>query len=1270
MAVTANDIAGLKNKKYYETSNEKIVLVKDYEKILHSPDYTILGFLNGYMYSSTGTYLVKSTDQGESIAELKIELDHAAFAETFSYFYAWKDKTVYKISVNLEILWSQSFEDYIKSITVDCKGAFYIVYKSSRDVRKFLPDGSELAYIDGSDDPSKDVRLYNCFVSKGAGWFYILGSEYWDYDNKVQTFIDKYNARTWDKEERIIVAKGTNVDIEDDEYKFDSFYIDGDYIYLYGNEYVSRINIKGVEHWKYLMGYNAATGTFDQIGHIEFSDNKFTEYLYFCEDLYSTKGHSFGKLSINGNLLWKITMTDSIDDVDFKFCVYQDKIYTTNRAMVQTKKGYILALDDNRVLFRTRDNHLVEILEYNADELYSPDNFYGMYLLADTVKDGIPKIVYHPLLHDDGDMINEDREVLLLPEENFGYTDPENYTYKRLLCSNYSLDANEFSLIYAKNYKPVLTKLRNVIKTKQAYLPDRIHEFILSMPGNRIDTMQDEDLIRSRFNYSYDRYLLADRNMFFTDIITKDLELTIITKKDGHDIVRKSREVYTYVLNRFDDMSLIEEWLKENGVLDTVLPEYVDELRHHTMSAIQDIQIAGTPTLHEVGAYKQHEYTFDGVEYINNTWGTQIFSCTNLPFDKRRCFKKAYIDSIAHLVERQEMRPILLFLNGRAIKWSDCTIVRDWSYTYVVINNTDPYENDLTCVVFPCDIRYGEDNDCLPEEVCDTHFYFTKDGLLTNNRSEVAFRMEVIDANVVGETLDYSKGYIEVENEYNQKASERNIFVFEDNKLFPDSRFYIHDNGKDIFTYDRDTAKNNVYKTFYWVKANAYFGILNKLDNGSLVKDTVISGTKGNSTKSIDNFRPPFDFKLYRSKTWAENVAQAVEYIMSYDMSLLIKYYKQMSGIQSYVFKGDYLRDRVPKDGGWLIMPRSRKSNYDDYIIVFRNNHLYEYYKEIDYDAHNFKIPIFNHINKNDVIEIVHFKEVDNSYYSLTVNDKEIDYLPEGLRYDNFLLFGNSPKDKQYYDDFSVENSTQYDIDFVYKNDFKNNKYVGTEFKLADEYYVGKKINICSKRQFRYMYYNIFYDRDTINLSPDFRFCHDKSKFMIFKNYKILTRDEWDLHVMTSESPQKYITLSFEDQLVEGDQLDIFYLPMSFDEIDITGDLDHDQYIKNGDICISNEHLGYSFDKDLFMISKNGYKINYQNIQNIDNHRCRVIDALTGDEADPPYPRSIDTWMLYRFMQPDKLLSKLFSYSDQWSDAVDAMSPEEYAKLLTIHTNI
>ena len=1267
MSISLNDINSLKDKKIYQTSNEKIVLTKDYEKIIHSPEYTILGFLNDYMYSSTGTYLVKSTLDGEMIAEIKIELEHATFTQGNTFFYAWINNILYKITQNMEISWSKEFEDDIQSAVMDVKGDVYVVFKSLRDIWKFSDDGENIGYIDGSDDPTKNVRLFNIYVSSGAGWVYIVGTEYWDYDQKASSFIDKYNARTWERLDRIIISSNQYVSEEDPLYKYDNIFVCGDYIYIYAKQYISKINLKAVEFWRYSVGYNTATATQDYIGHIEFSDNPMSEYLYFSEDLVSSNGHSFGKLTINGNLMWKITLTDSADEIDFKIAIYKNKLYATNRALVQTKKGYILSLNDEQVLFKTRNGHLVEIVDVNSDELYSPDNFYGLYLLADTIKEGIPKIVYHPLRHDTGDMINENGDVLLLPEENFGYTDLDNYDYKYLVCSNYSVDANDFSILFAKNYRPLMTKLKNVIKTKEPYLPDRIHEFILSMPGNRIDTMQDYDLIRNRFTYSYDRYLLADRNMFNTNIITKDLGLIIITKDKGYQIVMKRRDIYTYLLSRYDDINIIEQWLIENGVVYTSLPGHIQDLIHHTYDAIQDIQMAGTPVLYDIQPYKQHEYMFDGSEFYNNTWGTQIFSCTNLPYDKRRCVKEAYIDSMANMIENQEMRPFLLFLNGKAIPWSDVTIVRDWSYSYLIIENTDPYENDLTCVVFPCDIRYGEDNNCLPEDVCDTYFYFDSEGKLTSNRNNVSIRVEVIDKNIVGGTFDYSNKYIEVENNYMQKASERNIFVFENNTFFPDSRFYIQDHDKDIFTYLRDTD-GVIFKTFYWIKANDYYGIMYKIPNGEYVKTERIKQAKNNTNSVTDSFTPPFNYHLWRNKTWEQNVAQAVAYIMQYDMSLLVQYYKEQSHIQSYTFTGRYLIDRVPKDGGWLIMPRSRKNSYDDYIMVFRNHHLYEYYKEIQYDTHNFKIPIFNHVGRDDIIEIVHFKEVDNNYYHLTItSDKRSDYIPEGLRYDNFLLYANSPSGKQFYDKFSVERGVQYDVEFAYKNNFNeiSGKYISTDFKLSDEYYLDKPINIASKRQFRHMYYNIFYERNEVNLDPSFRFCHDKSKYMIFKNWKLLLQSDWDLIIPTNETPAMYTSLYFNDTLYEGDEIEIFYLPMSYDEIDITDQINWSMYNSVGDINIDMSSLGYQFDKDLFWLSFDGNKVNYSRIENINNHRCR----LTADPTinDPSRGLTKSKVYLYRFLQPDQLLGKLYSYSDKWSDATDSLTAKEYETLLTKH---
>ena len=107
------------------------------------------------------------------------------------------------------------------------------------------------------------------------------------------------------------------------------------------------------------------------------------------------------------------------------------------------------------------------------------------------------------------------------------------------------------------------------------------------------------------------------------------------------------------------------------------------------------------------------------------------------------------------------------------------------------------------------------------------------------------------------------------------------------------------------------------------------------------------------------------------------------------------------------------------------------------------------------------------------------------------------------------------------------------------------------------------------------------------------------------------------------------------------------------------------------------DSLGYQFDKDLFWLAYDGKKINYSCIENINNHRCRITaDPLI---YDPELPENTDgTWpptgkehstqlYLYRFLQPDKLLSKLYSYSDKWTDVTNELSPKNYETLLTKH---
>lgn len=1269
--IKVNDIKSLNNKDIYHTSNEKYVLTKDINKVIYSKEFKILGFLNNYMYTYDGIYITKRTiDNGNDIADIKVDIKHCSFIEGNEYFFAFSDRKIYKISENFDIDWVLEFDINIKKVIADLKGCIYVIYENINHIRKFLPDGNEIMYITASDDITKTVKLFDCFVTKGGGWLYVLGSEYWGYNNKAQSFIDKYNVRTGELVNRQIFASDINISENNPKYLYNEFYLSGDYFYIYGQESIIKINIKGIECWKYITGYNSITSKFDNIYSTEYSDNPFTEYLYFSEDLYSTNGHSFGKMTLNGNILWKMVLEKSNENADFHYCIYNNGIYTSAKTMISFKKSYILSINDDKILFKTRNGNLIEILEYNEDELYSPNNYYGIRLLADSIKDNIPTLAYSPLLHDYGDIVDENNNVLLLESEYDPTKDSNNYEYKYLICSSYCDKLPGLDIIFTKNSKSLYTKLKNKLKVKESYEPEKIHEYIIDNNNHKINTMENQDLIRSRFEYSYDRYLLADRNMSLSSIITKALQNIIITKKDGHKIVRKTHESYKYLLSKYNDISLIEEWLKENGVVDSGLPKYVDELIHHTVGMINDIQIAGIPIIYNIQPYKQFSYTFDGNEYPIRTWGAQIFSCNNLPFNKRKCQNKIYIDSLSNLIEEEILRPFIIFLNGKAIPWTDCTIVKDWSYTYLVLTNTNPLETNINCIMFPCIIRYGEDNNIIQNNICETNFYFNRNGEITNNIDDISIRIEVIDPNIIGSSNIYdntNNDYIEVINNYNQLASDQNIFIINDNIIDFDSKYYISGYGKDIFTYSRNdiNIKSTIVKTFYWIKANEYYGTLYKIPNGADVMDYCIyDAIQLNHNSSIDNFKPPFQFTLYKHKTYDTNIAQAVEYIMGYDMNLLIDFYKENSDMKSYIFTGQQLIDRVPKDGGWLILPRTRKNNYDDYIIVFKNCQLYEYYSDIEYSSNIFKIPIFNHVKRTDIIEIMHFKKVNNLFNTLTISENESDYLSEDLRFDNFLLFGNTFSGDKFYRDFNIESGVQYPIEFSYKNNFnQNNKYINTDIKLNDIYYLNKKINICSKRQFQYMYYNIYENTNSINLAPQFRFCHLKNHYMIFKNNRRLTNNDWELNLPSEIYKSKYMNITFNLYLYEGDKIDIFYLPTSYEEIYSA----NNEFLSTdiSKIQLNIEDLGYPFDKDLFMIFINGNKLNYEFIDNLNIHTINVNLDKIRKVGDNVYTNNINNICILKFLQEDELLNKLFSYSDQWTNSTDSLSNEEYLKLLT-----
>lgn len=1272
MAVSYKDLDILKGKAVYQTDNEKHVLSRETERIVRSPDYKILGFLNGFMYSFSNRCIVKSTLNNDKIANLYIQVKHAVFHEGLNYGYFYNDDVVYCVSENFEILWSIKTDDQIRSCTIDSAGCLYIVYVNSRNINKYLPDGRLLLTL-VDDDVNRKCRLFKIFVTPGRGYVYVIGTSYGITDSTVYSFIDKFDIRKAIKLERYIINEANNVQLDDRFYYYDNIVVENDDVYLYGCTFIQKMNLKMIPIWKYNLSFNPITNRYNQLGHIEYDDNNYDDGIYFIEDLFETNGHGIGKLSSSGNLIWQTSFYKSLSDTKFSMCVYNEDIFTSTKMNINLVDEYILGLDNNNVLFQTKNGHLIKVVRDNSSEIYSSPYYDHFQLLAEEIKEGIPEYVNVPLLHDSGPITTENGVNLLVTIENPNYEDEENYDYYMLLCSNINDQLNKVNILATMDSMAIASNTGAVLAT----------------PDTKVDQIEPG-------LYDHTKFLHGDEHIFYNCLITKKKGISILTKDKGYKIIKKKKSFYKYVFRRFKDVDIVVEFFKESGIMKTLLPKYADKLIHHTTHMIEDMQEAHIPVAYDLNTTKKFEFVFDGDTYPIRELRTQIYMSNRMPYIRKNKHISIHIDSMANMVKNEEIKPFLLFIDGKAIKWSNMTIVRDWNYSFIIISNIDhspEYKYETSAILFPCNITYSEDNKTL------TNLYpnllFDSKGLYTENVNNAEICIEVTDKDVYGDTQKYQSGkpYIEIDTLYNQISSEKNILTFEDNKFFKDSKFYLQSHGKNTYTYIRSET-NNAFKVFYFIKANDSKNHLNKLPNQRQVKTDINNRIKtGKGNEYLDNFSVQFDYKYYKNKSYDTNVSKAISYIMDYDMSLLNDYYYRRSNVKSMCFTGTEILNNANLHDNFLYMPRQRKYGLDDCIVMFKNNKLYEYYKEIEYQDSSFKIPIFDHIKPNDKVEIIHYKHVDNRYYPTYVSslseeeekrlanmfniqyakvDKariyesdefreylenpdyvpnEIDYknyLIKALRHDELLIFANSKSGEYVYEDFDIENNKQYLLEFDYKNTYENNRYKDTEIDLKDNYFRFKKVNFASRRQFQHMYYNIVGDQDTFELDPTFRFCQFKDQYMIFVNNIKLNFNDFDLMVMTNDNDLEYITIKTKSKLKSGDVIEILYVPDPYDEIIL------DNYTPNmGLVEIDRDILEYPFDKDLFTIFINGEKVFNNDIQNINNYKVRFKETYN-------YPCKIT---ICRYIKPDRLLKEVYSYGDKWSNSVDSLNPSDFIKL-------
>ena len=651
-------------------------------------------------------------------------------------------------------------------------------------------------------------------------------------------------------------------------------------------------------------------------------------------------------------------------------------------------------------------------------------------------------------------------------------------------------------------------------------------------------------------------------------------------------------------------------------MMDQKFIDRIEELRRHTYSRITNVQKNICPMVKQVYMNYQFEYWYDGYRY--NLWedDTHIYAVNEIPYCYDNELKNTvFTDTLDNLVAQDKVWPFLLFVNGVAIQWSKITIIHDYDYSYLRIDDITPdYSFNATMVIFPLPskmVRYGEDRDVLVS-ADRKGLYFGTDGKLLESTdfTEISIRLEMLDEDMYFKKVDLSKldnRILEFEN-----LPDGFVPTLENILTFNSDGSYNSEDVADVIT---DTY-NGAYGLFdvaedlgdikwailmYNMKkvekiSSHIFTRAEDLDRKAIVK--LLQEAPKDSEIWSDIGYPlikAFDFDHDRDSTYEQNINEAMKYIVRYDFNMLRDLFVDNTNIVSMTYTGFEFKSKASKKGYVHISRKHRSENVEDVAIMFVNHKLYQYMIDVTYTTNTINIPIFGILN-DDHVEIIIFTRCNNSVYNIKVESPdEPVYIHPDISPDECYIMSEECPDTVYDVPDNSEGRKQYIVDFSYTKD-------GDRYKITfeDPYYYGKTIALVPKRQFRYYRFKQKDGQYKVILPTQFNYCHDPDRYLVFVNGKKIDRTEYTVTIMNKNRPFDRLVLYVSTILDEGDYIDIFYIPevliekYKTDRIANSGLLmleDEDTYV--------NYPTTYPLSKYTSMVFVNGLKVNPLDIKDV-----------------------------------------------------------------------
>ena len=651
-------------------------------------------------------------------------------------------------------------------------------------------------------------------------------------------------------------------------------------------------------------------------------------------------------------------------------------------------------------------------------------------------------------------------------------------------------------------------------------------------------------------------------------------------------------------------------------MIDQKFIDRVEELRRHTYSRITNVQKDICPMVKQVYMNYQFEYWYDGYRY--NLWedNTHIYAVNEIPYCYDNELKNTvFTDTLDNLIAQDKVWPFLLFVNGVVIQWSKITIIHDYDYSYLRIDEITPdYSFNATMVVFPLPskmVRYGEDRDVLVS-ADRKGLYFGTDGKLLENTdfNEISVRLEMLDKDMYFKRVDLTK-------------LDNHILEFENlpDGFVPTTENILTFNSDGSYNFDKDlniitNSYNGVYGLFdvaedlgdikwailmYNTKkvekiSSHVFTRAEDLDRKSIVN--LLSNTPKDSDIWKDIINPlieTFDFDHDVCSAYEDNIDRAMKYIVRYDFNMLGDLFVDNTNIISMTYTGFEFKSKASEKGYVHLSRKHCSDNIEDVVIMFVNHKLYQYMIDITYTTNTINIPIFGILN-DDHVEILMFTKCNNSVYSIKVDSPdEAVYIHPDLNLEDCYIMSDECPDAVYDVPDSEEGRKQYIVDLSYTRDGDKYKIVFTK-----PYYYGKTITLVPKRQFRYYRFKQKDGQYKVILPTQFNYCHDPDRYLIFVNGKKIDRTEYTISIMNENRPFDKLILYVSTILDDGDYIDIFYIPEILIEKYKTERIANSGLLMlEDDETYVNYPTTYPLSKYTSMIFINGLKVNPLDIKDV-----------------------------------------------------------------------